>query len=298
MKLIAFITSLIFINSIIISLFIINSNIISPNPIHMCIDFNVTYEFPRGDVESSNGTQTSYRKDIDIIQIKSNKSNDNRYLILELKVAGEIRNSRNIEYKILINIIYEDYYVINYKNGKCKGNFVDKNRYDNIKANIKNSNTLKIKLPLERLKGISEYNLNGEAREETQNENYRDRGMYINNWNRFVCIMEPFSGSAVFNNCTIRGILDNYDERLFKSIHVQISPMGVIDWELASTTDNWSTWSYQWNTETVPDGKYVIFARAFDGYRYFFDSSIIYVDQKMVVNPKTTEIPNYHIGDY
>ena len=38
--------------------------------------------------------------DIDILEIKTYKSDDNCYLFVELKVAGKIKNSQDVEYEI------------------------------------------------------------------------------------------------------------------------------------------------------------------------------------------------------
>lgn len=292
-KVIIWVIILIITNSLIIVLYSIY-----PKPVNTLADFDIIYEDPWEDVETDTGDQVSEHKDIDIIELKSRKSKDNRYLIIELKVAGKIKASENIEYNIYI-INDEDFeYEIRYSNGWCTGysSYDTGDSSDFLNSDIRNSNTLAIKLPLEKFKDLIYFDISADSYKSLKKDSVYDSISAY--WDYFIIITEPEGGSTVYKNCTIKGILNNNDKRVVKSVEIQIGSMFPKDWKLANTTDNWENWSYAWNTESVPYGECNIYARAFDGYRYFYNKNTIYVREDVVKYPKTAGTPIYHVGDY
>jgi len=308
---------LILLNSSILSVYIITGGL-NPSPINTFVQFNITYDDPMGDVYDPDQNHVSDHKDIDIIQLRSHKSNDNRYLILELKVAGKIKKSSNVEYYIYLEHYVnddeysvsweEEYYNIECNNGVCIGVNQKNDQTESLNANIRNSNTLVIKVPLERSKDVDSFNLYAETHEETKTGYYYDSCDYLSWYSPYrtyepFLITEPINGYTVSDNWSVKGII-NYDhlcyEEIITSVEVQIDSESTSGWRLATPMeiDNWSTWSYQWDTKLVSDGKHMIYARAFNGKNYYFDRVTVNVSNHPLEKPKTADVPIYNIGDF
>jgi hypothetical protein len=112
-----------------------------------------------------------------------------------------------------------------------------------------------------------------------------------------VLITEPKYGSTVFSEITIKGITDSIGPEI-QSVEVQIDSTSKSGWESAKTNDEWYTWSFQWDSTDVNDGKHTINVRAYDGSEYYTDSIPVYVDQRSKDSPESTGLPNFHIGDF
>jgi len=243
--------------------------------------------------------------DIDILEIKTYKSDDNCYLFVELKVAGKIKNSQDVEYEIELKnelVIYsiEDEgcysYNLYYYDGFCSGNIENDDRTDFLETSIKNSDTLIIKVPLERLAEFLEFGLWCHASKKYDGDHYYS-DTCPEDWGWYVQIIEPSAGSTVFKNCSIKGVSDTEDGTLFKSVEVKIDSLSSSGWAPAYSSDNWTNWIYNWNTEEVSDGEYKIYARAYMGGNYYYDKITLYVDQATAINPRIAELPTYHVGD-
>ncbi|WP_455392737.1 winged helix-turn-helix transcriptional regulator [[Eubacterium] cellulosolvens] len=278
-------------------------------PVNTNTDFDVTYEDPEGDVADGGGNPVGGHSDIDIIEIKSYKSEDDRYLIIELKVAGKIRNSKEVEYNIelegegadyyLEDDIYEwgevyYYYSITYNNGVCKGHDDDNWGTDLLDTSIKNSDTLIIKVPLERLAKYRTFRMWCGADKDVDWD-YSDS--CPEDWGYDLNFIEPMAGTTVFNNCTINGTMDTEDDIFFTPVEVQIDSLVPNDWVSAESSNNWTNWSYIWNTQNYSDGEHTVYARAIIGGYYCYDRITLYVDQRAATKPRTAEAPTYQIGD-
>jgi len=301
---------LILLNSSILSVYIIPA-MLNPSPINTLVQFNITYDDPMGDVYDPDQNHVFDHKNIDIIQLKSHKSNDNRYLILELKVAGKIKKSSNVEYYIYLEHYVnddeysvsweEEYYNIECNNGVCIGVNQKNDQTESLNANIRNSNTLIIKVPLERSKDIDSFNLYAETHEYTKSGSYYDN-CYGRGWGTVLFITEPINDCTVSNNCSVKCILNPdyyYPGEVYTFVEVQIDSESTSGWRLATPMemDNCSTWNYQWDTKLVSDGKHTIYARVFDSKEYYFDRVMVNVSNYPLEKPKIADAPIYNIGD-
>lgn len=293
-------------NAIILAIFFIYPR--AP-PINTNTDFNVTYEDPEGDVADGGGNPVGGHSDIDIVEVKSYRSDDDRFLFIELKVAGKIRNSKNVDYNIELEgeggeyklegdeyWLEDDYYYysITYNNGVCKGHDDDGWRTDRLDTSIKNSDTLIIKVPLQRLAEYKNFKMWCGA-EKSVDWDYSDS--CPEDWGYDVQFIEPMDGSTVFNNCTINGTMDTENDIFFTPVEVQIDSLSPTNWVPAESSNNWTNWSYTWNTQNYSDGKHTVYARAIIGGYYRYDRVSFFVDQQSETNPKTAKAPSYEIGD-
>jgi DNA-binding MarR family transcriptional regulator len=292
---------LIIINSLVLTSFFLYYTYSAPRAYDVTADFDLTYEDPLHDVEYyiDDEIQITENKDIDITQIRSYKSKNNKSLILELTVAGKIRKSEDYMYWIYLEKNGYDYYYISLQKGLCTGYYIDDefHRNDILNYKIKNSNTLEINVPLEKLKDISEFNLYAEAYKDFEEDDFYIDDCYSFTWGEMINIMEPLEGSTVYETISIKGIADNYDEYLISSVEIQIETQSLTEWKLASTTDNWTTWIYQWNTSSLPDGKHTVYVRSFIDGIYYYDKIVVYTNQNSLTNRQSTPAPIYQIGD-
>jgi len=258
--------------------------------------------------------QVSGHEDIDIKQIQHYELIDNQSIIqsiiLETSVVGKINISNKVEYKSYIYFVdkYSDekYYQIEYLNGSCFGNFINEEpkHKDILNATILFPNKLKISVPIIKLSNASGFSLfKHEHFIFVETYKYEENGSYYMDfckpwlWNDWIVITEPFDGSTVFGNCIIKGITNNPRYKSIEFVEIQISPESSNCWKKTFTFNNWTNWSYQWNTENIADGRYIIKVRTYNGLDYYYDRITLYVNQQMALNVKTTEIPVYHIGD-
>jgi DNA-binding transcriptional ArsR family regulator len=278
-------------NLLVVTLYFYYSATIPPQ-INTLTNFDITYDDPRDDVVDS-GYHISGKDDIDIVQLKSRKSKDNLYLILELKVVGRIVRSMYFHYNIYLMDEEEEYFEIMYSNGYGSGYYWDSDLEESVDVGIKNSNTLVFTIPLEISKDIMWYDLSAGA--DCPNGYDSCDGF---SWDNLI--IEPISGSTVYGNCTIKGITDPYNEIPIDSVYVQINNQFPNGWKLTITNDNWTNWSHEWDTRLVSDRKITIYARAIDikDRYYYFDKITVTVEQKALTNPKTTNTPINHIGDF
>ena len=278
---------------------IIFLNITSPsNPIDSNINFDILYEDPIGDVETQNGSNVLGHDNIDIIQIKSYTSKDKRNLIIEIIVVGKIKNSPNIEYNIELfgNFDYEGntedelFYSICYKNSYFEGD-------SQLNANIID-NILEITISLEEIKKDFKNYIDGfDIYVHSQKDKIYSDYCSGFNWGNPILITEPYDGSTVTENCSISGNISHL-ENSFKTIEIQIDSQSLSGWKLTSTINNWSTWSYHWNTVPELEGEHKIYARAFNGSNYFFDRIILNVKHQREIDPIICKAPSFNIGDY
>ena len=92
-----------------------------------------------------------------------------------------------------------------------------------------------------------------------------------------VMITEPRPGATVSQDVAIEGTCDPFYE--MESVEIQLDSQSASGWVMTSTSDNWETWSYSWDTTELVDGKHILHARGYDGSEYHFDSITVYVDQ-------------------
>jgi ribosomal protein S27E len=102
-------------------------------------------------------------------------------------------------------------------------------------------------------------------------------------------ITAPEDGAIVAGEVKIRGTaIATNDTGIIQQVDIRIGTEDA-DWLPAvdtSPTGNWSTWEYLWDTTKVPNGKYMIAARAFDGMNY---SAITTINVTVFNRPVVTD---------
>ena len=299
--------------TIIILIIIINFVIFSSYPVIAEDNNDIIYFDQKGDIEFSTKYDTimvTGHKNIDILKIKSHIDENNQNIILEMKVAGIIVDSEQISYNFYLMVEPdEDYpiYNVEYNNSECTGyNPYWESEEPDIKTletSGQNTDTLKITIPLENVDYNTNFDLECEAIEKEESlitsDYYRDScpdWFAKNPYGRLISITEPTNGSTIFKTCIIKGMTSNLIKNKQK-VEVQIDSKSSTDWVLASTSNNWSTWDFNWDTQSVYHGKHTITARIYDGEDYFYDEIVVYIDQQSVLNPIYVNLPDFHIGD-
>ncbi|UCH89642.1 MAG: hypothetical protein JSV49_03055 [Thermoplasmata archaeon] len=279
------------------------------------INYDVIHEDPKDDIkaidENGNSEIVSGHEEIDIVKISSSKTMVKQNIILAMTVAGTIISSNYFSYGFSIMDGENEIYMVWYLNGTCSGiNMKDYNSEpDKLVATWADTDTLEVTVPIKNIGPVTNFDLVGSGMENSEDperfEIYMDQAPDEeypwpgpgNGWEeRTVTITEPTDGATVFKSTTIKGIVNTYEVNI-QSVEVQIDTTSYSGWLTTSTSDDWSTWSYQWDTTKVSDGKHAIYVRVFDGEEYYFDSITVYVDQKTAVSPKSYDIPTFQIDD-
>ncbi|MCK5561926.1 MAG: hypothetical protein KAJ51_15110, partial [Thermoplasmata archaeon] len=282
-------------------------------------DYDVSYSDPTDDVQlftdEGEMMEVSGHADIDISVIKSSKPSIKQSIELELTVVGTIQNSEEISYMFSIMNAEESIYMVTYQNGNCTGFSVQDEFYtpDILVATGAGTNTLKVLIPVKNLGYVSEYDLAATTMELEEDpeafnsyiDNAPDESLtwgdgsdgWDDDWvEPIILITEPAPGSTVYDKIHIMGVTMGPEYNI-SSVEVQLDSNSESGWAVASGSDAWETWSYDWETETVSDGKHIINARAFNGEEYYYDSITVYVDQISPVSPQTTNLSNLNVGD-
>jgi DNA-binding MarR family transcriptional regulator len=271
---------------------------LTPPPLNLWTNFNITYEDPNGDVEADFEDISKYDH-IDIIELKSYKSDDGKDLVIELKVAGEIKNSDSVEYEINLYDNDDEYYTIHYQNGFCYGIKWDSIGRDYfINANIRNSNTLVVKIPLDKSRDVTEFNVEASTYD-AKGSSVSDYCYFGGNWDTPYSIYIPKNGLMINGTCIIHGRLnDPFDVSPIKKVEMQIDSQSPSGWELAFSSDNWWNWSYELDTNPLSDGKHVLYLRISYDRRFDFDKFTIIVNNQVDSNLKKAEVPVHQVGDF
>ena len=276
------------------------------------INYDVTHEDPENDVQlmADDGWETVQgRDDVDIVSVKSSKRPLKQNVLLEMRVVGTIKVSENISYSFTIMDGEEMVYMAHYMNGICTGmNFADiedEPEDDVLAVSGAGTDTLMVTIPIEKLGSISSYDIMGQTGEllddgdmfyiymdSVPDMEYPDD--YYDDYydDRPIVVTEPTNGTTVFNIIDVRGTTD-YTE----SVEIRIDPTSSSGWFEPETSDNWSSWNWEWDTTSVPNGKHVICARAYDGDQYYFDNITVFVNQDTAESPKTVNMTTFSIGD-
>jgi len=300
-----------------------NVLILSLIPVSAQSNYDISYSDPSGDVQvmddDGEWLEVPGHMDIDITRISSSKPTLKQNIELELTVLGTIQNTEEIGYMFYIMDGEEVIYMITYRNGNCTGlNYVGESYEEDILvASGAGTNTLQVLLPVKNLGYVSDFDVFGTTMEMVdEGDSFEmlmdfapdeslpwggDGGDGWDGWDDdweepIIYISRPIDGSTVYNKIQIEGIAEIYEYDI-QTIEVQIDSISESGWSTTSSSDSWETWSYTWDTKTVPDGMHTINARAYDGEDYYYDSIIIYVDQKTAVSPQTTELPKLYVGD-
>jgi hypothetical protein len=283
------------------------------------VSYDITHDDPEDDVitinEDGEPEVVTGHDDIDILSIKSSKMTVKQNIVLEMTVAGTIVNSDNHTYTFDILDGEDSVYMVYYQNGVAIGmDFTDfSSELDEtvLIATGTGTDTLKVTIPLNELGSITNFEISGSGMEMNIDEDifemYFDScpdddsmwsGDIIDDWvENVVLITEPKYGSTVYDLITIKGITDNTEAKI-QSVEVQIDSTSKSGWTSAVTSDEWSTWSFQWDTTDVNDGKHTINVRANDGLEYHTDSIHAYVDQSSKISPAKVDYSSFHIGDF
>ncbi|UCF08918.1 MAG: S8 family serine peptidase, partial [Thermoplasmata archaeon] len=100
-----------------------------------------------------------------------------------------------------------------------------------------------------------------------------------------INISNPSPGEFVSDFTTISGTA--FDE----AIHIEVK-IGSGQWNVATGT---LVWSYTWDTQSLPDGEYTIYARAFNGVSYsHMEHVTVFVDNSPPATAITVGLPNYY----
>ena len=268
-------------------------------------DFDLSYSDPEGDVEDMEGiTYSGGFEHIDILQISSSENILHTQLILEMMVSGIITDSEYISYTLFLMDGEEWIYMVTYNNGVCTGMDMSDGSTDILQASGEGTNTLDVRVQMSNLPEISKFDFWGEASDinEATEQYLSDRvpdsgpGWYDDFFPYEIPVMitEPKPGATVSGNKIITGVTDPYYEMV--SVEVQFDSESEQGWILTSTSDNWETWSYEWQSTSLPDGEHILNARGYDGIEYYFDSITVYVDQNNVISPPTANVPTLKVG--
>lgn len=268
-------------------------------------DFDLSYSDPEGDVEDWDGIIYSEGFEyIDILEISSSENILGTQLILDMTVSGVITDSEYINYIFFLMDGEEWIYIITYNNGVCTGMDMSGESTDILQASGEGTDTLEVRVQMSNLPEISEFDFWGEASENNEaTEQYLfDRvpdsgpGWYDDYfpYDMPVMIIEPKPGATVSGTKTITGVTDPYYEMV--SVEIQFDSESEQGWILTTTNDNWETWSYEWQSTTLPDGEHTLFARGYNGTEYYLDSITVYVDQSNAISPPTANVPTLKLG--
>ncbi len=269
-------------------------------------DFELTYQDPEGDVKDfEDHIYEEGYEHIDILEISSSESNLGAHLILEMTVSGLITDSDQISYGFSLMDSDVSIYEITYKNGVCIGEDVNEGNIDILQASGGGTNTLEIRVQKSNLGEISDFDFIGgatefnEATEQIFLDVVPDSSIFPDDddfdiYEMPLMITEPKPGATVSGTKIITGICDPYCE--MSSVEIQFDSESNGGWILTSTTDNWESWSYEWQSTNLPDGEHIINARAYDGTEYYYDSITVHVDQSNAISPRTINVPTLKIG--
>jgi hypothetical protein len=269
----------------------------------MAQELDLYYDDPTGDVEDwDEYIYSSGYEYIDIIEVSSSENVLGTQLVLEMTVTGVITDSNNISYMFYLMDNDEWIYIVSYTNGICEGYNMDTGDTDILTASGAGTSTLEIRVPLNYLGDITDFDFWSEAVEYDDDNFFTDyapdtgpgwgNGDYY--YETPLLITEPKDGGTVSGTKTIMGYTDPYYG--IESVEIQIDSQSSGGWLLTSTNDNWEHWSYDWQSIGVSDGTHTIYARGTDGVEYYTDSITVHVDQNNAVSPRTTDMPTIDVG--
>ncbi len=264
--------------------------------------FDITYSDPEGDVEDFESGIVQGYEEIDILEISSLESTLSAYLTLEMTVKGVITDSDYIVYGFELMDTEEAIYSIYYCNGICSGTNYDDGSSDVLQASGSGTSTLEVRVQINDIGEVSDFDIMGMSSEyDEENELYPSDWVPDFDWDFDdwysglpVMITDPKPGATVSGTRTIGGITDPWSEMSY--IEIQLDATSEGGWMQTSSSDNWTTWEYQWDTTEFDDGLHTINARGYDGEEYYFDSIDVYVNQSNALSPRTTDVPPLKIG--
>ncbi len=267
--------------------------------------FDLIYDDPEGDVEDWEGIiYAQGYEHIDILEVRSSENILGNQLILEMIVSGVITDSDDVTYYFYLMDGEEWIYIIMYSNGVCAGFSMEDGNEDVLVASGSGTDTLEVRVQMSDIGEVKEFDFWGEADEyddvaELSLFDYApDSGSpwdeYPDYYEMPVMITEPKPGATVSGTKIIEGNTDPYYG--MESVEIQFDSESEGGWILTSTNDDWETWSYEWQSTGVADGKHTLHARAYDGTDYYFDTITVYVDQSNAVSPRTTDVPALKVG--
>ncbi|UCH90008.1 MAG: hypothetical protein JSV49_05030 [Thermoplasmata archaeon] len=279
-------------------------------------NYNLNYDDTSGDVKTLSDDEPEIvpgHENIDLVKLQSYKTTVQQNIILELTVSGKIVDSESNNYNIMVFDGETESYMITYSNGTCTGFSMNSPDFegDELEASIENGATLQITLPIRSLGYISEFNIMATTFEYQITEDTFE--IYFDEipdgstpWDGYpdgdgwsdkpIFITEPKDGATVFNTCSIEGI-SNTDDYEIERVEIQIDSKSSGGWQSATTSDDWSTWSLDWDTSDMTEGEHRIYGRAYDGVEYHYDSIKVYLDQLADESPPTLEVPTFSVGD-
>ncbi|UCE37619.1 MAG: hypothetical protein JSW00_19585 [Thermoplasmata archaeon] len=264
--------------------------------------YDIIYYDSEGDVKDLYDDFVRGYQYLDIIEISSSESTMGVQLILTMTVEDVIMDSDKIFYSFTLMDGDEWSYMVSYSNGVCNGINMEDGSSDVLQATGSGTDTLEVRIQMNDIGEIIEFNFYGEAYEEDYvNDIYcydraPDEEPY---WEEYyyglpVMITDPRPGSTVSKTKIIKGETNCYGELI--SVEIQIDSTSDSGWELASTSNDWETWRFEWDTTSVSDDEHTIYARGYDGREYYEDSITVFVDQSNTNSPRTTDVPELKIG--
>jgi len=268
------------------------------------LGYELTYNDSRGDVEDIDGeTHELGYEYLDITQISSSQNILGTQLILEMEVAGVITDSPDITYTFSLMDDDAIVYMIIYTDGACTGMDMENFESDVLQASGSGTSTLEVRVPMNYIGEIFNFDFYGEAMYYAEDEWFWDRVPDSGpDWNDDdwyyglpVLITEPKPGATVSGVKVIQGLSYGKAEGII-SVEIQLDSTSSGGWQLTSTSNNWTNWEYLWDSSKYADGQHIVNARAFDGNEYYFDSVTVYVDQSNAVSPRTIDVPKLKTG--
>lgn len=281
-------------------------------PAGAAVNFEIYYLDKKKDVALGDNNVTGFGN-IDMLKIQAFPDGDEDRLILKMKVSGRIIESEDISYKFdLKGSGYGDgtwSYRIEFNNGKCTGyhhgKYVMEDDYEHDILDFSGAytNTLSIYLPLFILDDFQYFDISGETREtvyesgwnNTYTDSCPDEELRIPSPG-VIFITEPNNGTSVSGNCAVKGVVNNIWTGI-ASVEINIAPGVTGGWKTAKTSNNWSSWEFQWDTSSVQDRKYTLSSRAFIGGEYYFNAIEVFVDNNITKHPKIAGMPEFQAGD-
>ncbi len=211
--------------------------------------YDITYEDPEGDVEDLDGQMYAQGYEhIDILEVSSSENFLGSQLILEMTVSGVITDSEDIIYGFTIMDSDEMVYLVSYNNGICSGMNMDDDDTDILQASGSGTSTLEVRVQLNDIGDISEFDFWGNAFEMDEELYLWDYapdsgpGWYDDDFGYYevpLMITEPKPGATVSGTKTITGVTSSDYEMV--SVEIQFDSESECGLILTSTDDDWET---------------------------------------------------------
>jgi hypothetical protein len=277
-----------------------NLLILSPQVLGEGFDLSITDL--ENDVEDMDTGIVQGFEYLDILELKSSENLPETHVIFELTVKGLITDSESITYSIDITDGGFGAYGIFYSNGVCMGSNYDDGSSDVLQSSGSGTSTLEVRVQKNDLGEISDYGMRGTAFEyiEITEQMLMDMVPDMDILDPYpyddlpIMITEPKPNATVIGSKMIEGICDS--SLSMESVEIQIDSREDNEWTTATSTDDWSTWEYSWDTSELSEGRHTIHVRGLNGSDYYYDSISVFINQSSGLSLQTTDVPVLKAG--